>query len=322
MRAFPPVTLLLGICLACSLTAAKPVPVEKEADKRGPVLTSELIGSGDAEMNGGGLEYRYVGFYQANWTLAQTIPIQEASTLTFSLGYNLGLRHIDEPSDLDDDDDWPEFTKNHPYWNNIPLPKKLQSLVGSFEYFHPLDEKWAFSASLCQGSYVTSKGLLSDGWGTSASIVAMYAWSPDINLAFGAAYDSLSHDYRLVPIIGIAWNLSEKWSLSIGFPSTALSYKLSKKYWMSLEATGSGGTYFVKDDPAPGLAPRSLADSMLENTEVRLGYRFDWHINRTFSVSATSGYVLYREFKYIGRDFKLKSGNISSFGAISGSISF
>jgi len=322
MRAFQPVTLLLGICLVQSLTAATPLPVEKEAEKAGLVLSTELIGSGDAGLHGGNLEYRYVGFYQSNWTLAQTIPIRNNSSLTLSLGYNLGLRKINEPSELNKDDDWPEFKKNHPYWNNIPLPSRLQSLAGSAEYFHPLNEKWAFSASLCHGSYVAKKGLLSDGWGTSASVVAMYAWSPDLNLAFGAAYDSLSHDYRLVPIIGIDWRLSEKLSLTIGFPSTALTYKLFKKIWMSVEATGSGGTYFVKDDPAPGIAPRSLAGSMLESTEVRLGYRVDWHINQRFSVSASSGYVLYREFKYIGRDFKLKSDNITSFSALSGNIAF
>jgi hypothetical protein len=322
MKAFLPANLMLCVCLALNLSAGTPTPNDKEETKLGLTLSTEFIGSSDTELEGGNLEYRYVNFYQSNWALVQIIPVGEASSLSLILGYNLAHRQITEPTDFEDDESWPEFKRTHPYWDNIPLPKQLQSLVGSVEYFHPLNEKWAFSGSLSRGSYVTDQGLLSDGWGTAASVMAMYAWSHDLNLAFGATYDSLSHDYRFVPVIGVDWRISKKWSLAIGFPATALTYIVTPNFRMSLEAAGSGGTYYVKDDPAPGLAPSSLADSLLESTDVRLGFRIDWKINSTFSISASSGFVLYREFKYIDRDFKLKSANISSFSAFSGNIAF
>jgi hypothetical protein len=77
----------------------------------------------------------------------------------------------------------------------------------------------------------------------------------------------------------------------------------------------------VKNDPLPGASSRSLADSKLQHFEARLGFGCDWKINKTFNVSGAVGGVLYRQFKYIDRSYKLRSRDIPPFISFSGTIS-
>jgi len=320
----PPVSRLFGVVLlwATLVRADTPsIPVTTKAEKSGPVFVNEIVIGSDTELKATDTDYRHVSFYHASWGLSQAVPVGESGNLTFGLAYTLSHRRVTDPPSWEDNS-WKEFKSTHPDWNRIPIPRVLQSLSASIEYGQTIDDYWSISSCISTGSYTAKKGLLSDGWGAATSVMAQYKWSPTLTLAFGAAYDSLSHDYRYVPLVGFDWQFSDKWSAAIGFPSTAVTYTMNRHLSMAIELSGAGGTYHVKDDPAPGAAVRSLASSKLETTEVRLGFKIGWKINDTYSISATTGHVVYREYKYIDRDYKLRSHDISEFGAISGTISF
>ncbi|MFT3783332.1 MAG: DUF6268 family outer membrane beta-barrel protein [Nibricoccus sp.] len=313
---------VFAVFLAPCAWAAPAQPPAVDDEKSGPVFSTEVIASSDAELKGtNASEYRHVSFYHASWALAQTIPVRPTSTLTFGLNYSVSGRRVTEPPKWADDK-WADFKATHPDWDRVPIPTRLQALSANVEYATEVNGRWTLSTNVGAGSYVATKGLLSKGCGFSTSVMGLYKWSPTLDIAVGVAFDSLSHDYRLVPLIGFDWQLNDKWSLAIGFPSTALTYSLTKRLTLGIEASGSGGTFYVQDDPAPGIAPRSLAESKLETIEVRLGFKAAWKINDTFSISGTSGHVLYREFKYIDRGYKLKSHNLASFIALGGTISF
>jgi len=314
--------LLGALLLRAPWLLADPTPTTTTPEKIGLTFSNEVIASSDTTLKADDSKYRHVTFVHSNWNLSQALSINQTSTLTFGLAYDLSAHQVSEPAGWEDDDFWKEYKRTHPDWNRVPLPKQLQSLTASVEYARQINDSWSVSTSVSTGSHVAGKKLLSNGWGTAASIMGLYKWNPEVTLAIGAAYDSLSHDYRFVPLIGVDWQINPKWSAAIGFPSTAVTYAMTDNLTMALEASGSGGTFHVQEDPAPGISPRSLAGSKLESTEVRLGYKVGWRINSTFSVSATTGNVLYREFKYIDRDYKLKSRDVSAFVAISGAISF
>jgi hypothetical protein len=138
---------------------------------------------------------------------------------------------------------------------------------------------------------------------------------------FGVAYNSLAQDLKIVPVLGCDWRPTEKWSVAIGFPKTGVTYKLNRQVSLGLAVSGSGGGYYVKNDPQPGIAPRSLADSKLQYLDARLGFYCNWKINDTFRISGTVGQVLLRQIKYIDRDYKLKSHGTTPFLSLSGTIS-
>jgi len=119
------------------------------------------------------------------------------------------------------------------------------------------------SASVGVGSQVTDTGLLSDGWGARASAIGIYNRSQHFTFMAGLAYNSLSQDFKLVPVVGCDWRPTEKWSFAFGFPKTGVTYKLNKQLALGLAASGSGGVFYVKNDPL-GATPRSLDKSHLQ----------------------------------------------------------
>jgi len=265
-------------------------------------FTSTATVSGLGNLKQDNVTYSDVGIANRSWALNQRIGLGEYRHLTIGLDY--------EQTDIDEDNFAP-----------VPLPDRLQSLGVSVKYFQPIDQQWMVSASIGAGSQVAKSGLLSDGWGGRASVVAIYNRSKELTFMFGVAYNSLSQDLKLVPVFGCDWRPSEKWSFAFGFPKTGATYKLNKQIALGLAVSGAGGAFYVKDDPLPGISPRSLADSRLQYLEARLGFACDWKINNTFRVTGTVGQVLYRQFKYIDRDYKLKSSDTVPFLSLSGTIS-
>jgi len=324
MRNLRPVSFLFlaGIAMFwCQVLNAQQGP-RPEPNKLGFSFSNEIVLSSDAELRGSDTAYKRVSVQDLSWTLSQAIPLRGNRSASIGLGYNLIHTTVVEPGVWDDKKGWDDFKQSHPKWNQLPVPNRLQSLTATLDYSQEINDRWSFSSSGSVGSYVTKTGLLSRGWGIGASALGLYKWDPDLTLAIGASYESLSADFRFIPIIGFDWRLSEKWSMALGFPSTAVTYQLRKSLALSLGVSGSGGVYYVKDDPQPGAAPRSLAGSRLETMEARLGFKVDWQLNDTFSINCTSGDILYREFKYIDRGYKLKSHDMVSFLSIGGSCSF
>jgi hypothetical protein len=297
-KIFLATALTFPLCLALPAQPMQPLA----PGQIGLSLSSTATLSGDAKLNDGDVTYKNIGIYNSSWALNQRIGLGGRRNLTIGLDY--------DRTDIERKDD-----------AKFPLPGLLQSLGASVKYFQPIDQQWLLSASIGAGSQVTDTGLLSDGWGMRASAVGIYNRSRQLTLVFGLAYNSLSQDLKLMPIFGCDWRPTEAWSFALGFPKTGVTYKLDKKIALGLAVSGSGGAYYVKNDPLPGTAPRSLDDSRLQYLEVRLGFNGDWKINDTFRVSGTVGQVLYRQFKYIDRDYKLKSRDTVPFLSLSGTIS-
>jgi len=296
-KIFLTATLAFAFSLALrSQPMEPPVP-----GKIGLSLSSSAAGSSDGKLKAGNTTYDGVAITNYSWALNQRIGLGGIRHLTIGLDYDLTKIEGKESSPL-------------------PLPNQLQSLGASVRYLHPINQQWLMSTSVGAGSQVTDSGLLSDGWGMRASAVGIYNRSRQLTFMFGLAYNSLSQDLKLVPVFGCDWRPTEKWSFALGFPKTGVTYKLNKQISLGLAASGSGGAFYVKDDPLTGTAPRSLADSKLQYVEVRVGIQCDWKINQTIRVSGTIGQVLYRQFKYIDRDYKLKAHGTVPFLSLAGNI--
>jgi len=297
-KTFLTAALALSFCLALRAQPMQPLA----PGQIGLSFSGTATASGDGKLKDGHTTYDDIGIYNYSWSLNQRIGLGQGRNLTVGVDYDLTNIDVEESA-------------------RIPLPDRLQSLGTSVRYFRPLDGKWMLSGSVGAGSQVTDSGLLSDGWGVRAALIGIHNRSPRLTFMYGVAYNSLSQDFKFIPVFGCDWRPTGKWSIAIGFPKTGVTYKLNKQIALGLAAAGSGGVFYVKNDPQPGTAPRSLDDSKLQYMEARLGFHCDWKINDTFRVSGTVGQVLYRQFKYIDRDYKLKSRDTVPFLSLAGTIS-
>jgi hypothetical protein len=283
---------VLAFALGCALHAQPLQPLEP--GQIGLSLSAAATGSTKGKLTNGSTTYSDIGVTSHAWALDQRIALGQLRSLTIGLNYD--LTNIDTKTSAP-----------------APLPDRLQSLGASLRYFQPFDKQWMLSASVGAGSHVADSGLLADGWAARVSVVGIYNQSRQLTLMAGTAYDSFAPDLRIVPILGCDWRPTEKWSFAFGFPKTSATYKLNKKVALGLAVSGSGGAFLVKNDPLPGATTRSLADSKLQYLEARLGFNADWKLNDTFRLSGTVGQVLYRQVKYIDRDYKLRSRGTTPF---------
>ena len=291
---------LLTLSLGSALLAQ---PIETpDPGKIGLTFLGKATGSGKGELRDNATTFEDVSIRNYSWMLSQHVALGQGRRLSVAVDYD--QTEIDAPADA-----------------QVPLPNRLQSLGASLRYFHPFTRQWMLSTSVGAGSSVTDTGLLSEGWGARASAVAIYNRDRQLTFMFGAAYNSLSQDLKIVPVFGCDWRPTEKWSVAIGFPRTGVTYKMNKEVALSLAVSGAGGAFYVKDDPKPGVAPLSLSDSKLQYIEARVGFNCDWKVNDTFRVSGAVGQVLLRQFKFIDRDYKLKSHGTVPFLSLAGTIS-
>jgi hypothetical protein len=298
-----PKTVLAAVLTLSLCSALRAQPIETpEPGKIGLTFLGKFTSSGKGDLRDNTATFEDVSTRNYSWLLSQHIALGQGRRLSIAVDYD--QTDIDTPTD-----------------SQIPLPNRFESLSASLRYFHPFSRQWMLSTSVGAGSSVTDTGLLSDGWGARASAIAIYNRNRQLTFMFGIAYNSLAEDLKVVPVFGLDWRPAEKWSVAIGFPKTGVTYKMNKEIALSLAISGAGGAFYVKDDPKPGVAPRSLADSKLQYLEARIGFSCDWKINDTFRVSGTVGQVLLRQFKYIDHDYKLKSHGTVPFLSLAGTIS-
>lgn len=282
-----------------------PQPSDQAMPGLGLVLTTDGTLSGKGGLKSGSNFYPDVQIDNGSFNLSQIIGFGGERLIVTNLAYSRTWIDMDSPGA-----------------QPMPLPDKLQSLGLSANFSTKLNDRWDLSTFVGATSSVTNQGLLSQGWGVDFQVMGLYTWSQNLTFAMGLAYDSASEDWDLVPMLGFEWRPAPKWTIAVGFPTTSVAYDVAANLKLSFAFSGAGGTYFVKDDPHPGLAPRSLADSKLEYGEARLGFQAEWKLTPTFGVSGAIGHVVYREFKYIDRNFRLKLNDTVPFVTLAASFGF
>lgn len=294
------------LSLTLSITALAQSEFMPEAGNIGLTINTRLGSSVDSKLKQGNSTYKEV--------LTGSVEIGAAQTFRFSQNriLRIGLEH--QVTSIDQNLEQGDAV--------VPLPEELSSLSASASYTHIASRQWIFTGRVGLGSHVTNEGLLSEGWAGNAMAMAIYNRSQALTYIFGLAYTSNLEDLRLLPFFGLNWRPAPKWSVAVGFPKTGVTYHINKNLSLGLGFSGAGGAYYVKKDPLPGVAPRPLSDCWLQQRDIRLGFEANWKINQTVRLSGSVGQVLYRKFKYVDRDFELKSDNFAPFFSVAGVFSF
>lgn len=205
------------------------------------------------------------------------------------------------------------------------LPDNLRSLSLKMVYFRQLNSDWSM---VVMGSpeWNTAQGSVfdSDGLGFSTGVQFSKRVSPTFSYSLGLGYNSQAKgSLKVLPIAGLSWSPAPDWTLSVGFPRTGVTYRFTKELSLSLQAEGTGGSYYVKDDPLPSASGKpSLADTHLQFYDIRAGLALNYTVDKSTSLSLSVGEVLARRFDYHDRDYELKSRNMAPYFSVSANFGF
>lgn len=106
---------------------------------------------------------------------------------------------------------------------------------------------------------------------------------------------SLLRSYPVIPLLGVLWNVNEKWVVRGYLPEPRLIYKPSKdlQLWVGGELTG--GAY--KTDHS-NVKPEEIRGAVVTYTDVRVGAGVTWQPFAWSVIDLGAGYSIDRNFDY------------------------
>jgi hypothetical protein len=206
--------------------------------------------------------------------------------------------------------------------STVALPDRLQSAQMDLSYMQTCNDQWSALVAVSPGLRWTGSKIESDAFGVSGAAGAIYRRSATLSLMFGVGFDSMAH-HKVLPGGGLQWTPSERWSVSLGYPRTAVTYRANEALSLSLVAEGIADTYHVEKDPLPGLVGKpSLANTKLEYNDYRVGLAAEYRATPHCTVTATVGCVVAREFDYFERHYRLKSDGTAAYGSLAVALKY
>lgn len=206
----------------------------------------------------------------------------------------------------------------------VPLPEKAQSFTLQASYRQRLDERWTVLASVKPGFHNADDAFNSEGFGVQVGAVGLYRSSDSFTWAFGVIYRSLAeNDRRVLPALGFDWRPSGPWSVSVGFPRSAVTYTVSSQVRVSFGVSARGGTYYVKEPVGAALSSLPpVRDTVLDYAEIRLGFGLTYRPVPELELSATAGAIVYQNFDYYDRGYQLDAEDTTPYVGFGAKYSF
>jgi hypothetical protein len=329
IRPMNQVTVSMLLCAAItsagSLRAAEP-QIGQASDGLALTLTTSGSVTGSGKLKSGGVSIGDISSSDVSVAVSGEIRLGEADTLGIGVsGELLKFEHDDYHALVEVDlvDGLVKLT------SKSPLPERLQSGAVNFSWTHRINDRWASLVAVSPGLRWTDSRCSSDAFALGALVGFQYSSSPTLNWKFGVAYDSMSHDDKLLPVVGMTWTPSDQWSLSVGFPRTALVYSPTPGFTIGLVGEGKMGSYHVARDPwhSLNLVDRKMwhDDSTIEYNDARVGVELGYRLSSRCSITGTIGSIVYREYQFHTRywdEKKIKSDEAALYGSVGVSFTY
>lgn len=303
--------------LFCSALAAQPVTTGADIVEREPDEEIETT-----------ITFGYIGKTEFKGDGSSGVFPKKAGGTEFEVGLGKNLQ-IDAVSSFSGGIEFQTRDFGTDTGDNVPVPERLQSLSFELGYFRVLNDRWSMLASAEPGFHAADSSFDSDSFGVKVGAVAIYQFSPALRLGFGFGVNFPGiGDTSLSPRLMLEWQPDERWAFRVGYPATEIAYTFDSGLELAFQATGEpfGEIYYVKDDPAPGVAGKpSLRDSAVEYSDLRLGLAVRQELAGGFDLEASVGVVVNQEFEYTetgGKDYTVESDGSPVFFSLGVSRDF
>lgn len=191
----------------------------------------------------------------------------------------------------------------------VPLPGSVQELSLSLGLRGVINREWAYLAAIRPGFYGDFKKV-SDSFNAPLFLAAFYTPSPELTWTFGVTANAYN-DHPVLPVVGVRWKFAPDWQLDVGFPRTAVTYRVNSQLSLRTGLSVLGGNYRISENlgsPAPGVA--RLANTYLNLTEIRVGAGVNYTFADGLSLDLDAGVTTLRRFDYPDRNYRLNGDNV------------
>lgn len=226
------------------------------------------------------------------------------SDLLFKLSDNLALGIGHQYTILNADLIEPH-TNGHLHTIYLPLHRHTQSDRGSIRF--------SFAPALSASSNVISDpgSYNGDAFQFLAALVWSRQMSDQFNLRYGICGDHRFGRYTIYPSIGVDWQPHADWTIELGFPTSQITYQVSKSLTSTLRIAPDGNEWNVRD--------RSMEkQSQFIYEALLLEWAFSWKAHEHIVISASIGRQFHNRYEMTLMDdsrVRLHSDPVTRIGA-------
>ncbi len=183
----------------------------------------------------------------------------------------------------------------------VPLPDQLSVFSVNLGLIRPFNREWTAAVFARPGFYSDFEHLGRRSLNLPVLVSATYAPRDRLKWTFAVRFDSFSRN-TVLPVVGVEWQFAPDWEFALGFPRSGLTWRMNDEFALRAAASFQGGSYRVTTAPA---ALPSLADSLVDYREIRLGLGADWKVGDRTTLALDAGLVADRRFDYHQRSYRL-----------------
>ena len=215
------------------------------------------------------------------------------------------------------------FGAGHRYTilNIDPLPLQTNGYLHTF--FLPLhrqsqSDRKSFRVSIAPALAASSNVMKSpseykaDAFQLLAALVWSRQLSDRVNLRYGVCGDHRFGSYEIYPLVSVDWQPHADWTIELGFPTSQLTYQVSRSLTSSLRIAPDGNEWFIKD--------RGLQKQSHVVYEARvLEWAFNWQAHEHFTLTASVGRQFHNRIEMTLLDdsrVRLRSASVTRIGAV------
>jgi hypothetical protein len=186
------------------------------------------------------------------------------------------------------------------------LPQSLQAITPDIGLRYRYSPDWSLF-----GRFNPEIEAVND-WNDSAylrltgAMGATWSPNPNLDLTFGLVINPGVADIPVMPLAAVRWHFANAWTLSLGFPKTAVEYQINKQWNVWAGPSFEGGLYKTGSNYGNSFGRPDLDNQRLQYQEIRVGIGSEYRLTSSIGLEGQVGSSVYREFDFKNTAYRVQ----------------
>lgn len=198
--------------------------------------------------------------------------------------------------------------------SGAPVPDAIHTLsIGVGLGYRPT-ERLTLMAKVTPTLY-SLNGVDSHDIGLSYGLMAKYKYdySPSLKILSGLMY-SPGSSFNLLPVVGVDWDITDRFNLQLMFPMPRLTYTPNKLWKFHVGAELNEVMFRTGNSFGTDANLSRYNDTLGSYSEIKAGAGLNYQISRSISAGLDAGYALNRQITYTNINERVDLGSAPYVG--------
>jgi len=178
------------------------------------------------------------------------------------------------------------------------IPDRAGSMAMALVVNWRMAEKWHLSVTARPGVYSDFTNLDLEDFNTPVLSVLTYQWNDRLTLGAALSINARNRALPLIGGVGLRWQMSERWALSLLFPRPRLEVAPNPQWRLWVGGEFKSGAYHLSENFGTRLGAPQLDSEFMEYREIRAGVGAEYQLGEHWRFRVDAGWLLDRRWDF------------------------